>query len=108
MVVHFLPNILLVNGSFSQWTSWNSCPVCSDPLNGRHHLRYRTCLDPPPMYDGLSCSGEYVDKMPCDDLPINETCPGQFSLFFLLQYAEVTFEREAEKVTALGYNWILG
>lgn len=64
-----------INGSFSQWTSWNSCPVCSDPLNGRHHLRYRTCLDPPPMYDGLSCSGEYVDKMPCDDLPINETCP---------------------------------
>ncbi|ELU15433.1 hypothetical protein CAPTEDRAFT_224576 [Capitella teleta] len=57
-----------VNGSWASWNHWSDCSVsCGLGLT----TRTRNCSDPPPMYGGLICAGEFSDNTTCNDGP----CP---------------------------------
>ena len=44
---------VVVNGGYSQWSSWATCPVtCGTGTT----IRTRTCTDPAPANGGLDCA----------------------------------------------------
>ena len=45
---------LLVDGVWSEWSSWNRC---SADCGGGSQRRFHTCSNPPPSRYGLSCPG---------------------------------------------------
>ncbi|XP_045160489.2 SCO-spondin-like [Mercenaria mercenaria] len=57
-----------VNGSFTEWSSWNDCSVtCGNGI----HTRTRNCSDPEPLYGGDDCVGEVEETESCSFGP----CP---------------------------------
>ncbi|XP_063443799.1 SCO-spondin-like isoform X2 [Mytilus trossulus] len=59
-----------INGGYTSWTSWGTCSVtCAGGSQGRT----RSCTNPAPQYNGLSCSGASSDTQSCNTLncPIN-------------------------------------
>ncbi|XP_052081470.1 SCO-spondin-like [Mytilus californianus] len=59
-----------VNGGWSTWTSWTSCPeTCDDEtLN-----RTRSCSNPASENNGTDCQGNYIEFMSCQaaQCPVN-------------------------------------
>ncbi|XP_052094934.1 zonadhesin-like [Mytilus californianus] len=56
-------------GSFSKWSEWGSCSVtCGQGLKTRS--RSRSCDNPEPKYDGMSCIGKpvTVDSQQCMEI----------------------------------------
>ncbi|XP_061197855.1 SCO-spondin-like isoform X2 [Saccostrea echinata] len=62
-----------INGGFSDWGTWSTC---SKTCGGGLIFRQRSCNDPPPAFDGLNCTGSFVESALCQSNP----CPihGQF------------------------------
>ncbi|XP_071130861.1 uncharacterized protein [Mytilus edulis] len=59
-----------INGGYTSWTSWATCSVtCGGGTQGRT----RSCTNPAPQYNGLSCSGSASDSQSCNthNCPIN-------------------------------------
>ncbi|CAC5392835.1 unnamed protein product [Mytilus coruscus] len=57
-----------VNGGYTSWTSWATCSVtCGGGTQGRT----RSCTNPAPQYNGLSCSGSASDSQSCN----THNCP---------------------------------
>ena len=68
-IVHFLRFLchklffLITSGSWSQWTSWQSCSVTC----GRgHRTRARTCSNPAPKWNGQDCPGANISIDNCN------------------------------------------
>ena len=59
----------IVNGSWSDWSSWGSCSLtCGKGIKKRS----RTCTNPPPANGGLDCVGPAEQTSECND----RDCPG--------------------------------
>lgn len=52
-----------VDGSWTAWSSWSSCPVTCGIGNIQ---RQRTCTDPSPQYNGADCAGNTTDTSTCN------------------------------------------
>lgn len=52
-----------VDGKWSTWGSWTSCPVS---CGGGSQTRHRTCTDPPPSNNGMTCEGDTSETQPCN------------------------------------------
>lgn len=61
--------IILVDGSWSCWSSWSKCSVT---CGGGHYMRTRTCSNPSPAYGGDICLGLHTEEALCNTQP----CPG--------------------------------
>ncbi|VDI26618.1 Hypothetical predicted protein, partial [Mytilus galloprovincialis] len=70
-----------VDGMFTEWTLWQSCPVT---CGGAEHQRERICVGP--FYGGADCDGDSIGSRKCNENP----CPvdGQWSLWS--QWADCT------------------
>ncbi|XP_061163025.1 A disintegrin and metalloproteinase with thrombospondin motifs adt-1-like [Saccostrea echinata] len=55
-----------INGGFSHWGTWS---VCSKTCGEGLMFRQRYCDDPVPAYDGLNCSGNFVEYVLCHTSP---------------------------------------
>ena len=73
MVLFFLLlNIILVDGSWGQWSPWSQCTRSCD---GGTHTRVRLCDSPAPRNGGLDCVGPSVEVEDCNSSP----CKGKNS-----------------------------
>ncbi|KAK1885091.1 Semaphorin-5A, partial [Dissostichus eleginoides] len=61
-----------VDGSWSCWSSWSKCSVT---CGGGHHMRTRTCSNPPPEYGGDICLGLHTEEALCH----TQSCPESWS-----------------------------
>ncbi|KAL5017848.1 hypothetical protein ScPMuIL_003570 [Solemya velum] len=51
-----------VDGSWSSWSDWSKCsPACAAGIQ----YSSRSCDDPQPSNEGLSCVGSYIQTRPC-------------------------------------------
>lgn len=72
----FYFTLYVVDGGWTDWTSWSSClHTC-----GRHSRshRTRTCSNPAPLFGGQHCLGHHLDIRACNIGP----CPGKKNAFF--------------------------
>ena len=53
---------LLVDGGFSEWSSWTTCTKTCD---GGIRERTRSCSNPFPENGGSICYGKYIEKEGC-------------------------------------------
>ena len=53
----------LMNGSWSQWSSWQPCSVT---CGGGHRTRSRTCSNPAPKWNGVDCAGANISTEFCN------------------------------------------
>lgn len=60
---YWLLHCLLVDGSWSEWSSWTSC---SQTCGGGTQVRTRTCTNPLPSNGGQSCSKSSTDRQDCN------------------------------------------
>lgn len=67
-----LLNIILVDGSWGQWSPWSQC---SRSCDGGTRSRVKLCDDPPPRNGGLSCFGIRFEPEDCNSFP----CKGKNS-----------------------------
>ncbi|GBP26619.1 Semaphorin-5A [Eumeta japonica] len=66
------PNLVPVDGGWSQWGPWTTCtseggPICGPNAGWRE--RRRTCNNPVPKYGGADCDGIKIEKQICDLRP---------------------------------------
>jgi len=54
--------IILVNGSWTEWTGWGECTAS---CGGGTHKRSRTCTAPAPGEGGAPCDGQSEEEEPC-------------------------------------------
>ena len=60
--------IILVDGSWTEWSDWETCSKeCGE--GGGAQTRYRYCSNPPPLNGGRDCDGDNFDVQPCNDFP---------------------------------------
>ena len=52
-----------VNGSWSQWSSWQPCSVTCGEGN---RVRFRTCSNPAPKWNGMDCPGTNISTESCN------------------------------------------
>ena len=73
--------LLLVDGGYSQWNSWNAC---SKSCGGGNQRRTRKCTNPKPAFGGKDCSklGPAEESQTCE----TRDCPGN-----LISSADVRF-----------------
>ena len=64
--------LILVDGGFSEWSSWTSCTATCD---GGRHNRSRSCTDPAPMYLGADCVGAEEEEDDCN----TQNCPSKYN-----------------------------
>ncbi|XP_063408764.1 SCO-spondin-like [Mytilus trossulus] len=59
-----------VNGQWSTWTSWTSCP---ETCNGEYLNRTRTCSNPASENNGTDCQGDDIEFKSCQtaDCPVD-------------------------------------
>ncbi|XP_062411223.1 complement component 7b isoform X2 [Sardina pilchardus] len=50
----------VIDGGWSCWSTWTAC-------SGGQRSRSRLCNNPSPRSGGMHCSGEAVEKQPCED-----------------------------------------
>ena len=60
-----------MNGGISQWSNWQACDVTCGTGN---QIRTRTCTNPPPSNNGLSCTETTQEGRACSTLI---PCPGK-------------------------------
>lgn len=63
--------IILVDGTWSEWTSWS---LCSKTCGHQEEFRTRVCENQ--RCGGSYCSGHDIEVMPCNDYDYNQ-CPGK-------------------------------
>ncbi|KAJ7381538.1 hypothetical protein OS493_040629 [Desmophyllum pertusum] len=51
-----------VDGNYTQWTAWSTCSATCG--NGTH-IRYRSCINPPPSNGGRDCLGPRNETQQC-------------------------------------------
>ena len=61
--------IFLVDGRYSDWSSWSQC---SATCNNGTQQRLRTCTNPPPANGGKQCTGPGREMRICEN---STTCP---------------------------------
>ena len=54
---NMLPDLFLVDGGWSLWSSWATCGGAVSCTSGSLYKRTRTCTNPEPLGDGAPCSG---------------------------------------------------
>ncbi|XP_020617105.1 netrin receptor UNC5A-like, partial [Orbicella faveolata] len=59
----FVYRFVEVNGSWSQWSSWQPCSVT---CGGGHRTRARTCSNPAPKWNGKYCPGTNISAESCN------------------------------------------
>ena len=64
--------ISVVDGGFSEWSSWDSCTVT---CGGGTQNRSRTCTNPEPLYLGAPCVGDTGEQRSC----YTQSCPGSLT-----------------------------
>eukprot|EP00794_Sanderia_malayensis_P009954 gene9954-10974_t len=71
-----------IDGEYSEWTSWTSCPNQCSTSGGVKITRTRVCNSPPPMNGGAACKGPSTETVSsCFHIcPINGGF-GQWSLW---------------------------
>lgn len=69
-ILSILFNPLLVDGAWTDWSSWGTCDVSCDI---GHMTRTRTCTEPTPENGGLDCVGSPTDTKNCN----LRTCPSK-------------------------------
>ena len=57
--------ISVINGGFSDWTSWTQCFI-SDGCQG-YRTKERSCDKPKPANGGLFCTGELKMQESCNN-----------------------------------------
>ncbi|XP_070563732.1 A disintegrin and metalloproteinase with thrombospondin motifs adt-1-like [Ptychodera flava] len=64
--IHICP----VHGGYSKWSPWTECPVT---CGGDTVTRFRTCTNPPPLFNGNDCDGSPTDEKDCstNGCPVN-------------------------------------
>lgn len=75
---------MIVNGYWSQWSTWESCSVT---CGGGNQSRDRTCTEPAPQYGGDYCNGNSTSVKSCSEMP----CPSTF--FNILIYIHISMKR---------------
>lgn len=68
--------MVLVDGGFSEWTSWDTCSVTCGTGT---HTRTRDCNSPTPAYGGADCVGDLLETESCNEGP----CPGRIFSFVI-------------------------
>ncbi|XP_076472307.1 uncharacterized protein LOC143301799 [Babylonia areolata] len=70
-----------LDGGWSQWGAWSACTkTCGAGLR----LRQRPCNSPVPKFGGALCSGDFVEKEICGNVPCSnsssyvQTCPERY------------------------------
>ena len=57
-----LDHIFTVNGGWSEWQEWSSCPI---ECEAKTRIRY--CDDPSTQHGGVYCSGKGTESSPCNE-----------------------------------------
>ena len=74
-----------MNGSWSQWSSWQPCSVtCGDG----NRVRARTCSNPAPKWNGKDCPGANISTESCFMLKCKGIC--RYLNFFIFLKAYLT------------------
>jgi len=61
-----------IDGGYTEWSSWSACSAtCGDGT----HLKTRTCTNPPPQFNGLSCFQQNLGPEILQEACKDRECP---------------------------------
>ena len=78
-----------MNGSWSQWSSWQPCSVT---CGGGNRTRARTCSKPAPKWNGMECPGTNISTESCNLHKCKGRCLCLNFLYFLMCISQIFFD----------------
>ena len=93
--------LVTVDGKWSTWGSWTSCPVS---CGGGSQTRHRTCTDPPPSNNGMTCEGDTSETQPCNI----QQCPGNEEFTVNKEFNKNSLQTNSESFESGNKDKLLG